>query len=378
MRAKRIILFASAWIFVLAAAPAWAQFVPGHVFVSDPASDFCFHGGELYWDRIWEIDPETGEVTLFAEFFADDCRFFITGLVFTPDGCRLRASAMLTDEILEFDSDGTWTVALDATDGISAPWGSNNLAYDAEGNFYVVNAGSRTIMRFPAVSGPGVILADNADGILGDGPIAIATNGDVYFGNTQLERYVLRVTPQGDPSIFDRYAIINVPYSVTADDAGSVYVALGGEGGGIYRYDASDPKSKQLLASSPVFSKFYAMTMMSNQKGIYTVASTTKQLLTVDVGDGSIKTLAEIADGTVPVGGIGVVPVLMGDLNRNRSVNIADYGLFSVCISGPGSGAGGNPTLECQRADLDSDGDIDIGDFALLQLGFGTALAACP
>ena len=116
----------SIWGMLLAVCAARGQFVPGHVFVSDPASDFCGHGGTRYWDRIWEIDPETGEVTLFAEFKGADCQF-ITGLVFTPDGCHLRASSGLTWSILEFDSQGQYTVPLDASDGIAAPWGSNNL-----------------------------------------------------------------------------------------------------------------------------------------------------------------------------------------------------------------------------------------------------------
>ena len=55
------------------------------------------------WDCIWEIDPETGEVSLFAELAEEECGN-ISGLAFTPDGTRLRASFQLRNQILELDS----------------------------------------------------------------------------------------------------------------------------------------------------------------------------------------------------------------------------------------------------------------------------------
>jgi len=61
----------AAWIALGLGTPARGQFVPGHVFVSDPSPKFCEFGEFFGWDRIWEIDPETGEVTLFAELTDD-------------------------------------------------------------------------------------------------------------------------------------------------------------------------------------------------------------------------------------------------------------------------------------------------------------------
>ena len=134
------------------------EFVPGHIFVSHIPNIFCAKPPEIEPpDRILEIDPETGEFSLFVEL--PECKH-MTGLTFTPDGTRLRASALVTSEILEFDPDGKFTVVLDADDGISGPGGTNNITYDGEGNFYVVNAGSNTLMRFPPDGGPGTVLAD--------------------------------------------------------------------------------------------------------------------------------------------------------------------------------------------------------------------------
>ena len=113
-------IFAAAWIAVVLAPTVRAQFVPGHVFAVQAPGKSCKLPAEFGSDRIWEIDPETGEATLFVQIPPEMCGF-LTGLAFTPDGTRLRASSWLRNEILEFDSDGNMTIALDITDGIAWP-----------------------------------------------------------------------------------------------------------------------------------------------------------------------------------------------------------------------------------------------------------------
>jgi DNA-binding beta-propeller fold protein YncE len=95
---------------------AGAQFTPGHIFVSDFASKHC--AGQGYpGDRIWEIDPETGEVSLFVELQDEWCGG-IEALVFTPDGTRLRAAQYLQSRIIELDADANPTVLYTSSDGI--------------------------------------------------------------------------------------------------------------------------------------------------------------------------------------------------------------------------------------------------------------------
>jgi hypothetical protein len=52
-------------IFSASGTSTVAQFVPGHIFVSDFTDKVC--ASEFYPDRIWEVDPETGDSWLFAE-----------------------------------------------------------------------------------------------------------------------------------------------------------------------------------------------------------------------------------------------------------------------------------------------------------------------
>ena len=46
-------------------------------------------------------------------------------------------------------------------------------------------------------------------------------------------------------------------------------------------------------------------------------------------------------------------------------MNDLDFQIFADCMTGPHAGP---PATGCLRADLDTDGDVDLSDFALLQL----------
>ena len=193
------------------------QFVPGHVFVAESSGKLCMQQEIYGHDRIWEIDPETGEGTLFVEIPDDMCGF-LTGLAFTLDGTRLRASSWTQSWILEFDSEGKMTIALDFTDGIACPWGFNNLAYDAHGNFYVVNKCTRNILWFPADGGPPTVFADATEGVSDGGAIAFAADGDLYMahfleGTSRLRR----ITPDGNAFPFDNFGSLILAQTVTSE-----------------------------------------------------------------------------------------------------------------------------------------------------------------
>jgi len=288
---------------------AYAEFTPGHVFVSYAAAKFCGEAG-TNWDQIWEIDPETGESSLFVELSGEDCGY-VSGLAFTPHGSRLRVSLAIKNQIVEFDSEGHMTVLYDSTDGISGPFGFNNLAYDRQQppNFYVLNAGTGRILRFPPDGSPPTVFADSSDGILGSGSIAFAADGDLYFANLSGDWYLQRITPEGEGFLFDSYGNTICPSALTADDAGGVYVGLVGVGvAEVYRYIAADPTSKTLLASGFPFGGFHVMTMFPDQTGIY-VATSSEELYALNPANGEVTQLAHLAGApnTSPYG-IAVVP----------------------------------------------------------------------
>ncbi len=54
-----------------------------------------------------------------------------------------------------------------------------------------------------------------------------------------------------------------------------------------------------------------------------------------------------------------------GDINLDGAVDLTDYEILSECMSGPGVGlpSGACTTSQFDRADMDGDGDVDLGDF---------------
>jgi len=129
---------------------ARADFIPGHIFVADTTRKHCAGPPRYTWDRIWEIDPETGVSWLFAELAEEWCGG-IHGLVFTPDGTHLRGATDGPSRVFEFDSDGHFEVIHDISDGIVAPFGKSSITYDCDGNFYVASSNMYAYFRRAAV-----------------------------------------------------------------------------------------------------------------------------------------------------------------------------------------------------------------------------------
>jgi hypothetical protein len=349
--------------------PAQAQFKPGNVLVSEPSQEICSRPG--YPDRIWQVDPYTADVTLVVELTGDDCGY-VTGLAVTPDGCGLRASSLLNDRILEFKADGTWTVVLDAKDGILSPWGSNGVAYDREGNFYVVNAGSRNIMRFPSGGGAGIVVADELDGVQGKGPLTIAPNGDIYYGNQRNDKYVLRIPPAGEASIFDDYGRLDLPFGIATDSRALLYVSLANAG--LAEFVLGDPDSRRIVATREAMQGADALSFAADHTRLFAGSGFPRGLLEIALDDFEVRLLAEIPGGSNIGVGIAVVPVTTGDLNRDGQVDPLDWAVWTPCLSGPGSPA---PHESCGLADVDGDWDLDLKDFAAFQQTFGARTQSC-
>ena len=76
--------------------------------------------------------------------------------------------------------------------------------------------------------------------------------------------------------------------------------------------------------------------------------------------------------GAPPVVDMGAYEYLLGDFERDGDVDLHDYGVFALCLNGPGETTppGGCAPDEFARADVDADNDVDMEDFAAFQRAF--------
>ena len=268
---------------------AHAQFTPGHIFVSVQSSEPC---RAEFAEAIFEIDPTTGDVSIFAD--RDDGICGVNGLRFTPDGTRLLTlnsgpSGGGSSSIRAFNPDGTSEVILDGSDGISSPLGVNGLAFDKAGDLYVVNAGNHRIMRFPGGVGPGVVFADVTDGISRPGALDFAPNGDLFYASDS-DNPILRISPDGVASIFDSDAPRPLS-SLAIDRAGNLFV--GHRGGYIFRYDNGVPNSLRALASG--FDQGAMPLAVSPDQSVIYFAEKHGKVYRVDAEDGTTTLLADMS-----------------------------------------------------------------------------------
>ena len=61
-------------------------------------------------------------------------------------------------------------------------------------------------------------------------------------------------------------------------------------------------------------------------------------------------------------------PLVRADLDRDGEVSLDDFGLWFGCMTGPNAGP---VELDCRQADQDRDDDVDLGDYAAMQIRFG-------
>ena len=336
------------------------RFIPGYIYIRERADDGCIAPTHL--DRIWEVNPGTREVRLFVEM--TKC-LAITSLVFTPDGTRLRAGFRQDDTIRDFDVNGNDEIVFDPSDGIGNPWPSNGMAYDAAGNFYVVNSSSATILRFPADGGPGEVFADRDDGVGDNGTIAFAPDGDMYYAvQYGVFDSMLRITPKGTASTFDRYGPNLSPVTLAIDESENLYVGL--DMGEILQYRVGDASSREVLAPRGFFGGTYVITLTLDER--YLLVASQCILQRVHIATGTVELVADLELGCFERG-MAVAPVTRAhaDFNDDEAVNLLDFAILQNCFSGsPAEGI----SEECQTADIEQDDDVDLADFALWRVAF--------
>ncbi len=181
-------------------------------------------------DRIFEVNPATGESRIFYEFPPESA--VMNSLVFTPDGRYLRTT--YGSDVLEIDGNGQARTAYTALELGGVASGANAMGYDRRGNFYASTGGA--IYRFPADGGPRQLVAGSAQGVRG-GAIAVDPEGNVYHNNRE---QILRFSADGVRTVIDPLIATGLRPTLALDDRGSLYTDMLGAAGepidGFFRY----------------------------------------------------------------------------------------------------------------------------------------------
>ena len=362
---NRIALFVALVLFVgPVTVQAGERFVPGHIFVGAIQLEGCQLG---YDSAIREIDPRTDECWIFTD--QDDGLCNPLGLIFTPDGKRLRVANYSAHNIVELDPEGTLTVIYDQDDGLRSPGISNGMAFDAAGAFFVID--SARILKFPADGGDPLIFADADDGITYSGGLDFGPSGDLYLAS---RTKVLRFTPEGTSSIFDDLGSNTRVRSVVVDEQGNLFVGVQyPEPAHMYRYDQEDPGRRRLLTDDLDVS-WLTLAMSPDHREVY--ATVNRRIYAIDRATGQTRILHEfpVEGAYYHAHGIAVfVPPLPGDINGDEVVAVGDHVVFAACMGGPGveEPPDGCDEIDFRYADLDFDYDVDLNDFTLLSVAMG-------
>ena len=273
-------------------ARAQEQFNHGDIFVSLLQGEGgCDFGAP---ESIVRIDPQTGAASVFATRENGLCS--ASGLQFTPDAQRLAVTNYRSfvpprlGSVMLFDPGGAGQVVLDGDDGLFRPFGANALAFDTDGDLYVVNTATNTIVRFPGGSGPGIVFADADDGIRGRGALDFAANGDLFYCG-DLADAIIRITPDGVSLVFDP---IGNPYSLVFDHSENLFVVSGPT---VYRYDNVDANSRQMVATGFLGSSGEPKPLaFSPDENILYLALLPGLIYAIDPQSGASKLLVDLAD----------------------------------------------------------------------------------
>ena len=295
------------------AAPAAAQFVDGHVFVTDWTTS-----------QVYEADPNGWGWTVFAD--TNDGISGPSAVGFTSAGTMLVANYH-TSTVIEFDHLGNGTVVLDANDGLAGPWGENGIAIDAAENIYIANYNASQILRFDKNYQNGIVFADAADGIVQPDGLGFHANGDLYVANRSSGGQVLKIDPAGNTVIWDTIPNEDC-FSLVFRDNGDIYVSC--ISGNVFHYPGGDVNQRYLFGTwgssntglrfSPDFKVLFHTSYGEGKLRIID-PDTASDTVVIDAGWGSIGiavagsqfapgSWAKIGNGVAGAGGL--IPTLEG------------------------------------------------------------------
>lgn len=237
---------------LILAAPVYAQFQPGDIYVGSAAA------------QVYRVDASTNTVSVFADS-GDGFVNIASGLDFRAGG-GLLVQNYATSDTYEFDSAGNRQVVRKgggrggAGDGLGlrgrlgqllghSPVGQNCTAQDSAGRIYIAMNNGGVIRRFNPDFSPDTSFAAQApsrsDHFLS---MAFLPAGDLLVVNQSYlaSADLLRIAPDGTRSTFD-----NLPgetlHTVAVRDNGDIYVAS--YSGKIYRYVGGVAAGRVLLTS---------------------------------------------------------------------------------------------------------------------------------
>jgi sugar lactone lactonase YvrE len=255
--------------FAISSPPGAAQFVPGDLYIGSDT-------------HIYRIDPLTWKASTFAD--ATDGLTSASSVAFSPLGTLLCAN-FSPAEVFEFDSGGTGTVVLDASDGLSGPLGESGLAYDSLGDLYICDYLQDAIIMAPAGGGQPLVFADSSDGL--SWPIGLSFSRDdvLYIANCS-GKNILTADTSGNVVEFDK--VPDRPFSVAVRRNGDVYaLTWDAPGTTVYRYPGGDATQRAVLAFFPTLFGGGAIQLSLDDASLYLTSYGAGNLVVIGAESGA-------------------------------------------------------------------------------------------
>lgn len=273
-----------------------------------------------------------------------------TDLEFGPDG-HLYVTSFNNAAVMRYDSEtgdpmpgplGAPGTAQFVTPGSGSLVSAEGLVFGPDGNLYVASGGNSRIIRYDGETGAfiDVFIATGSGGLNNPHAVFFGADEHLYvpaFGNHQVLRYD---------------GVTGVPMPGPLGAPGTAQFVTPGSGGLTSAHGA----------------------LFGPDGSLYVTSFGTDQVLRYDGDTGAFQNVFA-AQGTGVDGPIDVLFLegggdgpLLGDIDLDGDVDLADHQRFVACITGPV--ADGPLPGACIPADTDCDDDVDLDDFVALQIGF--------
>lgn len=158
----------------------------GNIYVSDFGAGINNANGT----NVSKIDPDTGDLTLFATGFSG-----ASGSVFGQNGLFYQSN-IGNSTITRVESDGALTTIANSANGISSPVG---LAFVSNGDLMVNNCGSNSISK---IDGNGTVSLFISSNLLNCPNGLISDDNDNLYAVNFNDGNIIKVNPNGAASIF--------------------------------------------------------------------------------------------------------------------------------------------------------------------------------